>query len=157
MTEETGVELIVRKFTELSAEELFEIYKLRVAVFVVEQNCPYQDIDDFDKAALHMFYRENGRILAYLRVLPAGTAFDEVSIGRVIAVERRKGFATRLVSEGLRTAVSSLGTDTVVLEAQTYARGLYEKLGFIRISDEFLEDGIPHIKMRWSAGAAEHE
>lgn len=148
------MELIKKRFWELSTEELFEIYKLRISVFVVEQKCPYQDVDDFDKDAVHMFFRENGRILAYLRVLPAGTAFDEVSIGRVIAVERRKGYATRLVAEGLRTGADEMNARSVVLEAQTYAGGLYEKLGFVRISEEYLEDGIPHVKMRWSKGDA---
>ena len=147
------MELVRKRFRELSTDELFEIYKLRSAVFVAEQNCPYQDVDDFDRDAIHMLLLEEGRILAYLRLLPAGTAAGEVSIGRVVAAERRRGYATRLVREALDTAVTELSADTVVLEAQTYARELYEKLGFVAVSDEFLLDGIPHVKMRWTGGA----
>ena len=141
------MEYVVKKYDELTRDELFEIYKLRLAVFVVEQRCPYQDVDDFDKFALHIKIVENGEILAYLRVLPAGTVFDDVSIGRVIAVRRRQGFGTLIVQAGIRAAYERFGAKKIVLEAQTYARGLYEKLGFVQTSEEFLEDGIPHIKM----------
>lgn len=135
------------KFDELTIMELYEIYKLRAAVFVVEQECAYQDVDEADKSAIHMWFEEEG-IEAYLRILPAGVAFDEVAIGRVIAVKRRCGIATKLLKEGIRVAREELGAEAIVLEAQTYAAGLYEKLGFKKISDEFLEDGIPHIKMK---------
>ncbi|MDO4983906.1 MAG: GNAT family N-acetyltransferase [Eubacteriales bacterium] len=141
------MELCIKRFDELTVNELFEIYKLRVSVFIVEQNCPYQEADEFDRSALHLTLRENGKILAYARVLPAGTVFDEVSLGRVIAVERRKGYGSLIVSEALKAAREYFGAERVVIEAQTYARGLYEKLGFVQISDEFSEDGIPHIKM----------
>lgn len=89
------MELFVKQFEELTAGELFEILKLRVSVFVVEQKCAYQEIDDADRAAYHVWLSEEGKIRAYLRVLPAGTVFPEVSIGRVIAVERRKGLGSR--------------------------------------------------------------
>ena len=141
------MELAVKKFHELSVDGLFEIYALRVSVFIVEQSCPYQDVDEFDRAALHLTLRENGKILAYARVLPKGTVFDEVSLGRVIAAERRKGYGSMIVAEALKAAREYFGAERVVIEAQTYARGLYEKLGFVQISDEFMEDGIPHIKM----------
>ena len=144
------MEFILKKFTELTTGELFEIVKLRVSVFVVEQRCPYQEVDDFDKAALHLCAWENGKIVAYLRILPRGTAFDEVSLGRVISVKRRCGVGSRLVQEGIQAAKEKLGAKSIVLEAQTYARGLYEKQGFVQVSEEFLEDGIPHIKMRLS-------
>lgn len=142
------MELTVKKFEELTLDELYEVFALRVSVFVVEQKCAYQDIDEYDRKAVHVLLRENGEIAAYLRVLPAGTAFEEVSIGRVIAVKRRQGFGSRIVSEGIRAAKEYFGARTIVIEAQTYARGLYEKHGFVQISDEFLEDGIPHIKMK---------
>ena len=139
--------LTIKTFAELSAEELFEIYKLRCAVFVVEQNCVYQDIDDLDKAALHLWLEEDGAIVSYLRVLPPETVRKEAAIGRVLSMKRRKGYATALLKEALRVIKERFGTDTVYLEAQTYAKGLYENLGFEQISEEFLEDGIPHIKM----------
>ncbi|MBQ4092071.1 MAG: GNAT family N-acetyltransferase [Firmicutes bacterium] len=138
--------LFVKAFDELTAEELFEIYKLRSAVFVVEQQCIYQDIDDLDKVALHLWL-EDGNILSYLRILPPGTVRKEAAIGRVISVVRRKGYATMLLKEAIRVIRERFGTDAVYLESQTYAKELYEKLGFRQISEEFLEDGIPHIKM----------
>ena len=144
------MEFVLKKFEELTVGEFFEIVKLRVSVFVVEQRCPYQEIDGHDKAALHLCAWENGKLMAYLRILPNGTAFDEVSLGRVISVKRRCGVGSRLVREGIKAAKEKLGAESIVLEAQTYARGLYEKQGFVQISDEFLEDGIPHIKMRLS-------
>lgn len=167
------MKLIVKHFSELSAAELFEIYKLRVSVFVVEQKCPYQEIDDADKNAFHLWLeadgklekpeekesergteidcgkkRENGKILAYSRVLPKGILFDEVSIGRVIAAKRRSGLGTEIVSEAICVAKENFSPDKIILEAQVYAKKFYENLGFRKISDEFLEDGIPHIFMQ---------
>lgn len=142
------MELKYGRLNELTVEEVYNIFRLRVSVFVVEQNCPYQEIDDADKEAVHMWLEDDGEIVAYLRVIPAGLVFDQVSIGRVIAVRRRQGLATVLVKEGIKLAAKELGATEIVLEAQTYARSLYEKLGFCQISEEFLEDGIPHIKMR---------
>lgn len=144
------MEFKLKKFNELTVDELFEIYKLRVSVFVVEQHCPYQEVDDFDRSALHLCARENRKLIAYLRILPKGTVFDEVSLGRVISVNRRCGVGSLLVKEGIRAAREKFGAESIVLEAQTYARGLYEKQGFAQVSGEFLEDGIPHIKMRLS-------
>lgn len=143
---------IVKRFDELTTEELFEIYKLRISVFVVEQQCPYPDIDDADKAAFHVRLEDESGILAYLRVLPAGVQFDTAGIGRVIAVKRRLGYGSRVLVEGIKVARERLGAETIIVEAQTYARGLYEKAGFRQVSEEFLEDGIPHIRMLYEAG-----
>ena len=141
------MELVVKHFSELSAEELFEIYKLRVSVFVVEQECPYQEVDDADKSAYHVWLRDEDGIEAYARVLPAGVAFPTAAIGRVIAVKRRCGLGTKIVSAAIDTAKDRLGADKITIEAQVYARTLYEKAGFRQTSEEFLEDGIPHIRM----------
>ena len=141
------MELKVKTFSDLSTLQLYEILKLRVNVFVVEQNCPYPELDDRDQDALHVWYEEDGEIKAYLRIMDKGAVSDYVTIGRVIAAERRKGLATHLVTEAVRLAKEYYGTDAVYLEAQVYAKGLYEKLGFREISDVFLEDGIPHVKM----------
>ena len=143
------MELVVKHFDELTARELFDLYKLRVSVFVVEQNCPYQEVDDADRVSYHVWLRDGDGIAAYLRVIPAGVSFEDASIGRVIAVRRRCGLGTRVVAEGLRVAQERLGAQRVTIEAQTYARALYEKLGFRQTSAEFLEDGIPHIRMQW--------
>ena len=147
------MELVVKHFDELTARELFDLYKLRVSVFVVEQSCPYQEVDDADRVSYHVWIQDEDGIAAYLRVIPAGVSFEDVSIGRVIAVRRRCGLGTRIVAEGLRAAQERLGAQRVTIEAQTYARALYEKLGFRQTSAEFLEDGIPHIRMQWEERA----
>lgn len=144
------MELIVKHFNELTTDELWEIYKLRVSVFVVEQNCAYQDVDSFDREAYHVFLRDDEGIRAYMRVLPRGTVYDEVLIGRVIAVKRRCGLGTKIVRAGIETAIEKFGAETILVDAQSYARELYAKQGFVQISDEFLEDGIPHVKMKWT-------
>lgn len=143
------MELICKHFSQLTRDELFAIYKLRVAVFVVEQQCPYPEVDDADRAACHLWLRDGEGIQAYLRVLPPGATFDTASIGRVIAVKRRQGLGRRIVAEGIRAARERFGARVITIEAQTYARGLYEQAGFVQDSEEFLEDGIPHIRMVW--------
>lgn len=143
------MELKIKHFPELSAQELFAIYKLRVSVFVVEQNCPYQEVDDADEHAYHVWFEDEDGIEAYLRVVEPGVVFPECAIGRVIAVKRRCGLGTKIVSAGLRAAQERYGAEAVRIEAQTYARKLYEGLGFVQTSEEFLEDGIPHIGMLW--------
>lgn len=141
------MELVVKHFKELTAEELFEIYRLRVSVFVVEQNCPYQEVDELDREAYHVWLRDEAGIQAYLRVLAPGARFEEAAIGRVIAVKRRVGLGSRVLREGIRVAQERFKAEGVRLEAQVYAKGLYEKAGFRTVSEEFLEDGIPHVEM----------
>ena len=141
------MQVIVKKFSELNTEELYSIMELRVAVFVVEQNCPYLEIDGLDRDAVHVWLEEDGKILAYLRVMDRGVESEYVSIGRLLAAERRKGYGTRILSEGIRVAMEYFGADRIYLEAQVYAKGLYEKQGFKAISEVFLLDGIPHVKM----------
>lgn len=145
------MDFIAKHFSELTKEELFDIYKLRVAVFVVEQNCPYQEIDDADKSAYHLYLKDEDGIHAYLRVLPKGITYDDVSIGRVISLKRRQGFATRLLQAGIQLAEKKFSAKRITIGAQVYARKLYENVGFVQSSDEYLEDGIPHIHMTWEA------
>ena len=135
----------VKSFTELSLQELYEILALRNSIFVVEQACAYHDIDGRDETAVHVIVREEEKLLAYLRVLPRGNG--EAAIGRVLAVERRKGLATLALQAGITAAKERFGAKRIYLEAQTYARGLYEKQSFLQCGEEFLEDGIPHIPM----------
>ena len=142
------MELIVKHFNELSAWELFEIYKLRVSVFVVEQSCPYQEVDDADKDSYHVWLRDEDGIEAYARVLRRGATFPEVSIGRVIAVKRRCGLGSKIVAAAIDTAKEKLHADKIMIEAQTYVKKLYENFGFYQTSEEFLEDGIPHVQMQ---------
>lgn len=142
------MELVIKTFQELNNDEIFDIYKLRFDVFVCEQNCVYQDIDEYDKKAYHVYYKENGKIIAYLRVLPQNVRFKEASIGRVISTKRREGLGTKIVNEGIKVATDKCHADSIYLEAQSYAIKLYENLGFIKCDDEFVEDGIPHTPMR---------
>lgn len=143
------MELTVKRFDELSLDEYHEVLKLRCAVFVVEQESPYQEVDDADKEALHLWLRdEDGALAAYARVLPAGVTHETPSIGRVIAVSRGTGAGRRIMEEAIRVAQDDLGADVITIEAQVQARGFYEKLGFVQTSDEFDDGGIPHIEMR---------
>ncbi len=141
------MELHVKRFSELTTEELYRLLRLRVSVFVVEQNCPYMELDDRDQDALHVWFEDRDGIRAYLRNLNAGAVSEYVTIGRVIAVKRRCGMGSRILSEGIRIAKEALGAEIIYVEAQVYAKGMYEKKGFRQISEEFLEDGIPHVKM----------
>ena len=141
------MEKTVKKFQELTIEELYEILKLRAEVFVVEQNCVYQDMDDVDKEAYHVFFKEDGKIIAYLRVVDKDKRLDEVSIGRVISLKRRCGVGSLLMKEGILVAQEKYGAKKIKVGAQVYAKPFYELAGFRQISDEYLEDGIPHIYM----------
>ena len=141
------MKLCVKQFNELTNEELYQLLRLRVSVFVVEQNCPYMELDDRDQAALHVWFEDREGIQAYLRILAAGTVSEHVTIGRVIAVRRRCGLGSRILSEGIRIAKEALGAEKIYVEAQVYAKEMYEKQGFLQISEEFPEDGIPHVKM----------
>ena len=148
------MEITVKRFSELSVQELYEILKLRVNVFVVEQCCPYPELDDKDQRALHLCFREDGELIAYLRILDRGVSSDYVTLGRVISARRRQGLGTALLREGIRQAEERFGAEEIYLEAQVYAIPFYEKQGFRVISEEFLEDGIPHVKMLRSRNEA---
>ncbi len=147
MKEECNLNTVIKKFEELTVYELYKILQLRVNVFVVEQNCPYKDIDDLDKDAYHIYFEQDGEMIAYLRVLPQNTKFKEASVGRVISVKRRCGIGSMILNEGIRIAEEKFGADEIRIEAQTYARPFYERAGFVQASNEFLDDGIPHIEM----------
>lgn len=141
------MEIFCKHFDQLTAAELYEILKNRSEVFVVEQNCVYQDLDGKDLEAHHVWCTDGGRMLAYLRVLAPGVSFPEASLGRVITLERGKGYGALIMREGIRALYSLYGRVDVMIEAQSYAEGFYGKQGFVRVSDEFDVDGIPHIKM----------
>ncbi|WAW14568.1 GNAT family N-acetyltransferase [Peptostreptococcus equinus] len=142
------MEVVKKKFEELSSEELFDIFKLRESVFVVEQECPYPEIDDLDKIAMHVYLKENDEILAYIRVLPQNTSFEEAGLGRVIAAKRKHGYGAQIVKIGIDVAKEYFGADAIVLDAEEYAKGFYEKEGFVPISERFIDYGIPHVRMR---------
>jgi len=139
------VSVYIKTFNDLSKLELYEILKLRSAVFVLEQKCAYQDIDGLDIDAVHLTFKDNDELKAYLRIVKKSESCAQ--IGRVIAAERRKGYATKLIKAAVEYLQNLEDITSIYLEAQTYAISLYKKLGFEVISDEFLEDGIPHVKM----------
>lgn len=139
--------LVIKRFEELSIEELYEILQVRAAIFVVEQKCTYQDLDNKDRDSYHVFLKDDGGIQAYLRVVEKGVSFEEVSIGRVLTRKRGCGLGNRILLEGIRVAREKLGADKIKIEAQSYAKLFYEKIGFVQVSEEFLDEGIPHIEM----------
>nr|WP_312579219.1 GNAT family N-acetyltransferase [Sedimentibacter sp.] len=141
------MDLVVKRFEELSVEELYKILQVRVKVFVMEQNCVYQEIDDKDQHAYHVFLKDDRGIKAYLRVIDKGVSFEEIAIGRVLTLERGCGLGNRILFEGIKVAKERMNADIIKIEAQSYAKEFYEKAGFKQVSEEFLEDGIPHIQM----------
>lgn len=141
------MELVVKRFNELSLEELYEILKVRAAVFVVEQTCVYQDLDEKDKSGYHVFLRDESGIKAYLRVLDRGVSYEEVSIGRVLTVDRGCHLGAKIIAEGIKVAKERFQADKIRISAQLYAKGFYEKAGFKQVSDEYLEDDIVHVAM----------
>jgi len=145
-----GLSLHKKRFDELTTQELYELLRIRTDVFVVEQDCIYQDMDYDDQPAIHLWLTdEEDRIVALCRVCPAGTHMEEVSIGRVITTERGKGYGKQIMLAGIEAAKENFGAKRIDIEAQEYAKGFYEQVGFRQSSEPFILDGIPHIKMTW--------
>ena len=137
---------IIKPFDKLTTQELSNINKLRVDVFVVEQQCPYHEVDDIDLESHHIYLQQGKDILAYCRLYKQNDAYH---IGRVIAATKRKGYGTQIMKTAIEFAGQELHADSVIIEAQTYAKNFYEKLGFIQTSEPFDEDGIEHIQMKY--------
>ena len=139
----------MKKFNELSVRELFDLYKLRTAIFVVEQNCPYQEVDDKDLQAVHVCGYINNDLVAYCRILPKNVSYNEVSIGRVAVDEkyRKKSYGKQLMQQAISYINQEMGEESIRISAQTYLKRFYEELGFFQQKEEYLEDGIPHIEM----------
>ena len=138
-------------FSELTTQELDELLRISSDVFVVEQDCVYQDLDYDDQPALHLWLTEGDLIVALCRVCPAGTHMEEVSIGRVITTVRGKGYGRQIMLVGIEAAKEHFGAKRMDIEAQEYAKGFYEQVGFRQSSEPFILDGIPHIKMNYTA------
>jgi len=141
------VETHIKTFRELTVDELYELLRTRSEVFVVEQDCAYQDMDGDDQASIHLWLTEGDRVVAVCRVCPAGTHMEEVSIGRVVTTVRGKGYGKMIMLEGIKVARECFNAERIDIEAQEYARGFYEQVGFRQSSDPFILDGIPHIRM----------
>jgi len=138
-------------FDDLSPHTLYEILALRLEVFSVEQNCPYQDCDGKDLQSWHLMGRdESGKLVCYTRLLPMGVAYDDyVSIGRVVSAPtaRGTGVGKVLMAESIKMCRQLFGNQVIKIGAQTYLLKFYEGFGFQSTGEEYLEDGIPHTKM----------
>ncbi|WP_435414102.1 GNAT family N-acetyltransferase [Polaribacter aestuariivivens] len=140
---------ITKKFQELTIDELYQILQLRSEVFVVEQDCVYQDVDGKDLKSLHIYGTKNDKIIAYTRIFKAGDYFKNASIGRVVvaANERKYGFGHDLIKASIKAVKTHFNADKITISAQVYLKKFYESHGFVKIGEEYLEDGIPHIRM----------
>lgn len=138
----------LKPFHQLSTEELFEIYRVRTEVFVVEQHCAYQEVDEKDKIAWHLFLQEKEKVIAYCRIIPPP---HRLAIGRVLVAKsaRGKGLAHQLMKQALDFCQQQWQGIPIYIQAQTYLEPFYQGLGFHPISDSYLEDGIPHLDMEW--------
>jgi ElaA protein len=139
----------LKAFDELSNYELYEVLKLRSKVFVVEQDCVFQDMDDKDKKCLHLLGFADSALVAYSRLVPAGVSYSEASIGRVVTDPdyRGKALGRELMQLSIEKAAEAFGKQTLRIGAQLYLKAFYESMGFVQHGDEYLEDGIPHIEM----------
>ncbi|MDG2195073.1 MAG: GNAT family N-acetyltransferase [Polaribacter sp.] len=146
------MEFFVKTFTQLTTTELYEILQLRSEVFVVEQDCVYQDVDGKDQKALHVFGFKNSKIVAYTRIFKPGDYFKKASIGRVVVAkkERADGYGHELIKASIQAVQEKFTTLEIIISAQTYLKKFYETHGFIKVGEEYLEDGIPHIEMKKS-------
>ena len=140
----------IKPFKTLSLSELYQILQLRSEVFVVEQNCVYQDIDGKDEKALHLLGMHNGILVAYARLFQPGDYFDFASIGRVTVKQeyRDKKWGHDLITEAIKGITEHYGTAAITISAQLYLQKFYESHGFVQTSEMYLEDDIPHIEMK---------
>ena len=138
-----------KSFDELTASELYDILQLRSEIFVVEQNCVYNDLDGLDKSATHQFFKKDGEIIAYSRLLKPGTRFPEFSIGRVVVKqsERGTGLGIEMMEAAKNYIVNEWGATKIKVSAQQYLQRFYENLAFEIVTEIYLEDGIPHFGM----------
>ena len=144
------LEFKIKRFTELSADELYQILQLRSEVFIVEQNCVYQDIDGKDQKAIHVLGFLEEDLAAYCRLFDAGYYFDQASIGRVIVSpkHRDKKLGHDLMQVAIATVAEEFNKTHITISAQQYLQRFYEGHGFVQTSEMYLEDDIPHIEMK---------
>lgn len=142
----------IKRFETLSVSELYDLLQLRSEIFVVEQNCVYQDVDGKDQKALHLIGEDNGKMVAYARLFKPKDYFDEASIGRVVVKEtyREKKIGHILMHEAIHAVKTEFHETNITISAQLYLKKFYESHGFIQTSETYLEDDIPHIEMKRS-------
>ena len=146
----------IKPFEGLTTLELYQVLQLRAKVFVVEQNCSYQDIDDKDLSSLHLMGFQNETLVAYARLLPAGISYATASIGRVVTdpTVRGTGIGRELMHEALRRVEVFFDTTDLTISAQDYLREFYASFGFVPQGEVYLEDDIPHVEMHRKGDAA---
>jgi len=139
----------IKRFNELSTHELYTVLQLRAEVFVVEQDCVYQDLDNKDLDAYHVLGVLDTKIVAYARIFKPGDYFLESSIGRIVVKKefRKFQYGYQLVQNSIQFIENNLQQNTILISAQSYLTKFYNSLGFTQVGEEYLEDGIPHIKM----------
>jgi len=143
------LKLKTKNFTELTTKELYELLQLRSEVFVVEQDCVYQDIDGKDQKSLHVLGYKNEELVAYTRIFKPGDYFEKASIGRVVVAEnqRQHKFGYAIMKASIEVVKTHYNTSEIKISAQTNLKSFYNNLDFFEIGEEYLEDGIPHIAM----------
>ncbi|MBI9040878.1 GNAT family N-acetyltransferase [Lutibacter sp.] len=143
------LDVSVKKFSEISSSELYAILQLRSEVFVVEQDCVYQDIDYKDQKALHVLGYKNKKIIAYTRIFKSGDYFNEASIGRVVVAQnqRKFGYGFVIMQHSIKAVKEYFNETIIKISAQKYLKKFYESLNFEQVGEEYLEDNIPHIPM----------
>lgn len=141
----------IKNFHELTLEELYSILKLRVDIFVVEQNCPYPELDDEDQKSIHLFYKDGENVITYIRVTP--TQAGNIRIGRVVTHKdfRGKALSTKLMKATMEFIHENHSSKKIMLSAQEHLQQFYTKFGFTPVSEMYLEDGIPHIDMEFKS------
>jgi len=145
-----GIQWHIKSFENLSVHELYDIMRLRSAIFVVEQNCVYLDLDGKDKVAMHLMGEFDGKIVAYSRLFKPGISFENASIGRVVvdANYRDRKWGHNLMREAIAGIKFHFGESQITIGAQLYLKKFYESHGFVQTSEMYLEDDIPHIEMK---------
>lgn len=143
------IQWLLKKFEELTPHQVYAILQLRNEVFVVEQNCVFQDADDKDQNSYHLMGLDDNKLIAYTRLIPPGEIYEQPSIGRVVTSPsvRGSGVGKELMIESIAAAHELFGNNPIKIGAQLYLKKFYESLGFEQISDVYLEDGIEHIYM----------
>ena len=143
---------IIKNFNDLTKLELYKILQLRAEVFVVEQDCVYQDVDGKDEKALHIFGFKNKEIVAYTRIFKPGDYFKKSSIGRVVVKEnqRKFGYGHDLIKVSIKAIQEFYNETEIIISAQVYLKKFYETHQFIQVGNSYLEDGIPHIRMSFT-------
>lgn len=139
----------IKKFSELENNELYQILELRCEVFVVEQNCAYNDVDNKDQDAYHLLLEDNKKIVAGLRILKKDVSYDQISIGRVVVSKEHRGLgiAKEMMLKAIEFIENDLSEKEIKISAQAYLIDFYKSIGFVEVSQVYLEDDIPHIDM----------